>query len=78
VDDIAVLHQVVLTLEPELSGFFAFGFTAIEDKLIVGYDLGSDKAAFDVAVNFSGSFLCHRPLGDRPGAHFVFTRCEKT
>src|SRR6516164_8812830 len=76
-NNVAVLHDVVLTLEPEFPGFFALGFAAIDAKVVVGHDFRSNKPAFDVAVNFSGGFLCHGSLANRPGAHFVLTESEK-
>src|SRR5678816_898944 len=78
VDNVAVLHQIVLSLEPEFPRFSAFRFAAIDDKLIIGYDFRSNKTALDIAVNLSGGFFGHGSFRDRPSAHFVFTRCEKT
>src|SRR5690348_2625093 len=78
VDNVAVLHRVVLALEPEFPRFSAFRFAAIDDKLVISDDFRSNKTALDVAVNFSGGFFGHRSLRDRPSAHFVFTCCKKT
>src|SRR5439155_17555093 len=53
VDDVAVLDDVVLALEPELPRLAAPGLAPEAHELLVGDHLGADEAALDVAVDLA-------------------------
>src|ERR1051325_5102519 len=77
VDDVAVLHDVLLALEAHFAVLTARGHRAARDERIVADNLGPDEAAGDVAVNFSGGQLRRGLARDRPGAAFVLADGEK-
>ena len=57
VDDVAVLDDVLLALEPHLAVIAAGGHRAARDERVVADDLGADEPARDVAVNLAGGEL---------------------
>lgn len=69
-DDVAVLDDVVFAFEAGFAGLAGSDPAFVFDHVVVGDDLGSDEAFFDIAVDFScgdrgcGSFL------DGPGPCF--------
>ena len=68
VDDVAVLHDVVLALEPEFPGLAASGLAPEAYEVLVGDHLGADEAALDVAVDLARRLEGGRAAADRPGA----------
>src|SRR4030095_2138600 len=76
-DDVAILDDVFLALDPKLPGLPAAGLALELEEVADGDDLGADEAARDVAVDLPRRDL--RPVAppDRPGAHLVLTRGEK-
>src|SRR6185503_14542881 len=72
VDDVAILHDVLLALEPHLAVFLARVHRAARHQVIVADNLGADEAALYVAVDFAGGELRRSVARDRPGAAFVF------
>ena len=69
---IAVLHNIFLALGAHFARFFGFGFAAQRDKVVVGDDLGADKAAFKVGVDNAGGLRRGVALVDGPRAHFFY------
>src|SRR5258706_4478807 len=76
-DDVAVLHGIVLAFEAELARLAAFGVAAVADEVVVGHNFGADEAALDVAVDLSGGLARRRPLPDRPRLDLVFPGGEE-
>jgi hypothetical protein len=54
VHDIALAHDVFLALQTQLADFAGAALAAIGDVVVVGDDLGTDEAAFEVGMNHSG------------------------
>src|SRR5207244_2121427 len=77
VDDVAILHDVVLALEADLAVIAARGHRSARHQRIVADDFGADEAARDVAVDFACGELRGRPARDRPGAAFVLADREE-
>src|SRR5437773_124861 len=77
IDDVAVLHDVFLALEPHLAVVAAGGHRAARNERIVADDLRPDEAPRDVAVNLARGELRGRLARDRPGAAFVFADGEE-
>src|SRR6185295_11038240 len=77
VDDVAVLDDVLLALEPHLAVLLARGHRAARHQVIVADDLGTDEAALDVAVDLAGGELRRRIARDRPGAALVLADGEE-
>jgi hypothetical protein len=53
IDDVAVLHDVLLALETDFAVIAACGHRAARNERIVGDDLSADESALDVAVNLA-------------------------
>ena len=68
---IPVLHHIFLAFHAHFTGFFGFGFAAERHKVVVGNDLGADKAAFEVGVDDAGSLWGSVAFVDGPGADFL-------
>src|SRR5438552_5500368 len=77
VDDVAVLHDVLLALEAELPRLPALRLASVADELVEGDHLGADEAALDVAVDLAGGFEGRGAAADRPGAALVLARGEE-
>ena len=71
VDDVAILHDVVLALDADLAFLAGGGDAAGGDEVVVVDDLGADEAALEVRVDLAGSFRCRRALDDGPGAALI-------
>ena len=67
-DDVAVLDDVVLALEPQLPRLAAPGLAPEPHEVLVGDHLGADEAALDVAVDLARRLEGGRAAADRPGA----------
>ena len=77
VDDVAVLHDVFLALEPHLAVVAARGHRSARDQRVVADDLRADEPARDVAVDLAGRELRRRAARDRPRAALVFADREE-
>jgi hypothetical protein len=77
VNDVAVLDDVFLPFQAQLTGVATFCFAAELDEIVVGDDLGADETALDVTVDLAGGLDRGRSLADRPGAHFVLARRQE-
>ena len=65
--DIAVLHDILLALNPQLARFLCPGFTFARDVIIVRYRFAGDEPAFEVLVDDSGGPRRFGALDDGPG-----------
>ena len=77
VDDVAVLNDVLLALEPHFAVIAADGHRAACDQGVVADDFRTDEATGDVAVDFTGRQLRRRVARDRPGAALVLADSEE-
>src|SRR4029450_3773308 len=76
VDDVSVLHHVVLALEAELPGFAALRLARVLDEVVVRHHLGADESTLDVAMDAAGRLARRRSATDRPRAALVLA-CGK-
>src|SRR5687768_1333128 len=53
VDDVPVLHDVLLAFQPHLAMLLARRHRSAHGERVVGYDLGADEAALNIAVNLA-------------------------
>src|SRR5205814_8835634 len=77
VDDVTVLDDVVLALEPQLPRLAAPRLAPEAHELVVGDHLGADEAALDVAVDLARRLEGRRAAADRPGAALVLAGGEE-
>src|SRR5713226_4008272 len=77
INHVAVLHDVLLALEPDLRVLAARGERAPPKQRIAPHDLGANEAALNVAVNFPGRQLRVSAAGDGPRAIFILADGEK-
>ena len=71
VHQVTVLDDVVLALGAHLSGILGTLLTTALDEVLVGDDLGPDKAFLEVRVDDSGGLGGRIALVDGPGPHFL-------
>src|SRR4051812_42350825 len=71
-DDVAILDDVFLPLDPQFAGFACFGKGSQLDQIVEMNRLGGDKSALEIGVDNArgGGRLIAR--ADRPGARLVF------
>src|SRR5690606_23530805 len=77
VHDVAVLHDVLLALHPQLPLGARVGDAARLHQVLVAHHLGADEAALEVGVDLAGRL---RRLGaalDGPGAHLLLAGREE-
>ena len=74
---ISILHDIVLALQTYKSFFLGGLFIATVNQVIIRYDFGTDKTAFNIRVDFAGGFLCFRAVDNRPGPDFISSGCEE-
>src|SRR5262249_19830435 len=67
-DDVAVLHDVVLALDASLARRAGGRDRAGRDQVVVGDDLGLDEALLEVGVDHAGRLGGGRADRDLPGA----------
>ena len=77
VDDVAVLHHVLLAFEAQLAVIAAGLHGAAGDEGVVADHLGADEPARDVAVNLAGGVERDRAAADLPGPALVFAHREE-
>src|SRR5690606_27722190 len=51
VEDVALLHPVLLALQPQPAGVAGAGFAAVPDEVVVADGLGADEALLEVGVD---------------------------
>ena len=51
---ITILHHIFFALGTHFAGFFGFGFAAQGHEIIIGNHLRTDKAAFEIGVDYAG------------------------
>ena len=71
------MHDVIFPFQTNKAFFFGSLFAAAGDEVVIGYDFGTDEAAFDIGVDLAGSFLGFRAVDDGPCADFVSTGGEE-
>src|ERR1700694_1701933 len=77
VDDVAILHDVLLAFEPEFRVFLARAERPALQQYLARDDFRADEPALDVAVYFSCRQLSVRPARNRPRAVFIFAHREE-
>src|SRR5262249_2884767 len=77
VDDVAVLDDVVLPLEPDLPRLATLRLARVLDEIVVGHHLGADEPAFNVAVDAPGRPARRGAASDGPGAALVLAGGEE-
>lgn len=70
--DIAILHDIVLTLDPGHSKFFGLDVRAGFHQLFIGCNLSPDKAPLNIGMDLSGCLRRFCALSDGPGACFLW------
>src|SRR5882672_10056747 len=66
--DVAVLHDIFLALETELTGFAGTRFAVAGDVVVVSDGFGANEALFEIAVNDACPLRRPRALYHGPGA----------
>src|SRR5271168_1624646 len=69
--DVAVAHNVVLALEPELARLARASFALAGDVIFIADRLGPDEALLEVGMDDAGRLRRPRALFDRPGARLL-------
>ena len=77
VQDVAILHDVVLTFQSERAFGARVGFRTRFEKLIPADGFGADEMLFQIGVNRAGRFLREGVGGNLPGAAFILAGGEK-
>ena len=76
-DNVAVLHDVLLAFGTDETLFLARGDRAVCDERLVRHDGGADEAALEIAVDLAGGLRRFRALGDRPCADLLGPRRQE-
>ena len=71
-DDIAVLHDVVLALKPQFAGLPGPLFTFARNEIIIGNDLGPDETTLEIGMDNGGGLRCGRTDSHRPGPDLFY------
>src|SRR4051812_15432771 len=74
---VAVLHHVVLALDPRLTAGTRFGHRTGVDQVLVRDHLGLDEALLEVGVDDPGCLGRRGALPDRPGPGLFGTSGEE-
>src|SRR4029077_8680783 len=77
VDYVAVLHQVILALEPKRSMRTGHGLGTRCQQCVPVDRLRANEVLLEISVDGSVSSLCAAIVGNRPRAAFIFTHGEK-
>ena len=70
-EDVAVLHNIVLAFLAQLAGVAGSGFAVQGDIVVIGDGLGTDETALEVAMNLACGLRGLAALLDGPGAGFL-------
>ena len=65
--DVAILHDIVLAFEPNLPPSRAPASPLQRDIIVIGDRLGTDEALLEIRVDDAGRLRRARAAGDRPG-----------
>src|SRR3954468_21725702 len=76
-DDVAVLHHVVLALDAQLADVARLGPRAELEQLVPVHDLGLDEATLEVAVDDAGALRCLVAGAERPRPRLLLPRREE-
>jgi hypothetical protein len=76
VDDVAVLHYVILAFQAPAPGVLGTLFAIVGDEIVVADDLSADEAFLEVGVNHRRRFRGCGADFDCPGTHFLYASCE--
>lgn len=76
VANVAVLHDVGLTFDAELSGGTDVFFCLVGFQIRQRVDFATDEASFEVAVDDSCGLRCRGSNGNGPGADFFLAGGE--
>jgi hypothetical protein len=74
---ISVLHNIFLAFKPPDTFSLGRRFTAAADLILIGNDLGPDKALFKIGVDDAGRLLVSGAFADGPGPCFLFAHGEE-
>ena len=74
--DIAVLYDVVFSLQSDQTFFFCRSMGSARDQIIIAYYLCADKSYLKVGMDLSCCLGCFRAFFDRPCAHLRLS-CRK-
>ena len=69
---IAILNDIILAFQTELSGFPDLDFTAVCEKILTVVDLRTDETFFEIRMDYSGtagSLACLLHGKSRPCPH---------
>src|SRR5919204_5660209 len=75
--DVAVVHRILLALEPDFASLAGRGIGAGRLEFLEGNDLCLDEPALEVAVDDSGGLGGTSTLAHGPGPDFGLTRSQK-
>src|ERR1044072_2232882 len=70
-EDVAVLHGVLLAFQSQLAGIAGAGFAVQRHVVVVGDGLGADETPFEVGVDHTGGFRRLGLAAPRPGARLL-------
>ena len=76
-NDVAILDDIFLALQPEFTFGLAFGHRAERDQVIVSDNFGADKSALDIGVDFTGGLMRGSVTAGCPGADFILADGKK-
>src|SRR5690606_27870410 len=76
-DDVAILHDVVLPLDADAAAGPRLGHRPGVDEVGERHDLGLDEAPLEVGVDDAGRLGRLPALPDRPGARLLRARREE-
>ena len=74
VHDVAVRHDVVLALKPQLAGVARACLAAAGDIVVIADGFGADEAALEVLMDDAGGLRRFGASRDRPGAQLPSAR----
>ena len=70
--DVAILDDILLTLDSHLTSLLDGGFATVVDEVLKLDHLGTDEALLEVRVNGGCRTGCLTPLGIRPGTYLLY------
>jgi len=72
VHDVAILDDILLTLDSHLPSLLDGGFTAVVDEVLKLDYLGTDEALLEVRVDSGCRTRCLASLCIRPGTYLLY------
>src|SRR5699024_7150402 len=70
--DIAILNDIIFSLDSNFSGFTNFSFAFINHIIFIFDNLGSDKSFFKIRMDNTSCLRCRSSNGDGPSSHFLY------